>query len=49
MNHCVWIDEEGDGYAVRCIPHGYIGWASAHLCAFLIALTHDYDSGGGCI
>lgn len=49
MRHCVWIDEESGGFAVRCIPHGYIGWALMHLSAFMIGLTHDYDSGGGCI
>lgn len=49
MSHTVWIEDENGGYAVRCIPHGYIGWAWKHLTAFVVALAHDYNAGGGCL
>lgn len=46
--HTVWIDEEPGGYAVRCIPHGDVGRPhSGHLAAFLAAVEHDFEEGGG--
>lgn len=44
--HVVWIDEEPDGFAVRCIPHGFVGARPAHVDAFLCALEHDFEITG---
>jgi hypothetical protein len=44
--HVVWIDEESDGYVVRCIPHGYIGVRDTYLSAFLCAYEHDFEIRG---
>lgn len=43
--HCVWIDEELDGWIVRCLPHGEIARRSTHLAAFEAALEHDVQNG----
>lgn len=47
--HCVVIDDEpgSEGFAVRCVPHGSIGAWESRLAAFLGALEHDHEMGGG--
>lgn len=47
--HILVIDEEPgpDGFAVVCTPHGPIGAWKDRVEAFLCALEHDYEHGGG--
>jgi len=47
--HTVVIDEDPgpDGYRVVCIPHGPIGAWDDRVEAFLKALEHDHEHGGG--
>lgn len=47
--HCVVIDDVPgpDGFAVTCTPHGPIGAWETHTAAFLGALEHDKEMGGG--
>lgn len=41
--HVVWTEEEGDGFAVHCIPHGRIGTRDSHYAALLCGYEHDFD------
>lgn len=41
--HIVWIDKEADGWAVRCLPHGFIAHREKHFDAFLCAYEHDFE------
>lgn len=47
--HCVVIDDEPGprGFEVTCIPHGPVGAWEGRLAAFLGALEHDEEMGGG--
>ena len=44
--HVVWIDEEPGGFAVRCLPHGFIATRANHLAAFTCAYEHDFEITG---
>jgi hypothetical protein len=43
--HTVWIDRERDGFAVRCIPHGEVGWKPTGLAATALGYAHDDEQG----
>lgn len=47
--HCVVVgDEPGpEGFEVTCIPHGSVGAWESRTAAFLGALEHDQQMGGG--
>jgi hypothetical protein len=43
--HTVWIEEEPDGFAVHCIPHGDVGFEPTFLRATLRGYAHDEEHG----
>lgn len=47
--HIVVVDDVPgpEGWRVVCIPHGPIGARTGRTAAFLLALEHDYENGGG--
>lgn len=44
--HIVWMDEEDGGVAVRCLPHGFIGWREKYFDAYVCAYEHDFEITG---
>jgi hypothetical protein len=45
--HVVQVVPAAGGWQAECIPHGHLGWDRTHLGAFVLAYTHDWDTGGG--
>jgi hypothetical protein len=44
--HLVWVDQETNGFHVRCHPHGTLGIRDTFFAAFLHAFEHDFEIRG---
>lgn len=47
LNHTILLDEDPgpEGYGVRCLPHGPLGFRPSLALAYVLACEHDDEYG----